>query len=102
MAEGPAAHLPVVHERSGDHGAFVMKRDGRQLGELTYTIAGTRLTILHTGVDPSLRGTGAARKLVDAAVRWARAENLKVASRCDYATALFAKTPAAYADVLAD
>jgi len=78
-----------------------MQRDGRQVGELTYSIAGTRLTILHTGVDTSLRGTGAAKKLVDAAVQWARAENLKVASRCDYASALFAKTPAAYADVLA-
>jgi uncharacterized protein len=92
---------PITHEPSGDRGAFVMKRDGRQLGELTYTIAGTRMTIHHTGVDLSLRGTGAARKLVDAAVQWARAENLKIASRCDYASALFAKTPAAYADVLA-
>jgi hypothetical protein len=34
-------------------------------------------------------------------VQWARAENLKIASRCDYASAVFAKTPA-YADVLAD
>jgi predicted GNAT family acetyltransferase len=79
-----------------------MQRDGKQLGELSYTIAGTRMTIRHTEVDTALRGTGAARKLVDAAVQWARGQNLKLASRCDYASALFAKTPAAYADVLAD
>jgi predicted GNAT family acetyltransferase len=48
-----------------------------------------------------LRGTGTARKLVDAAVQWAHAKDLKIASRCDYASAVFAKTPA-YADVLAD
>jgi hypothetical protein len=82
-------------------GAFIMERDGRQLGELTYTVAGNRMTIRHTEVDIALRGTGAARKLVDAAVQWARAENLKIASRCDYASAVFAKTPATYADVLA-
>jgi len=92
---------PITHERADARGAFVMKRGGRQLGELTYTIAGNHMTIHHTGVEPALRGTGAAKKLVDAAVQWARAENLKLASRCDYASALFAKTPAAYADVLA-
>ena len=91
----------ITHEREDHRGAFIMERDGRQVGELTYTIAGTRMTIHHTGVDTALRGAGAARKLVDAAVQWARAENLKVASRCDYASALFAKTPATYADVLA-
>jgi uncharacterized protein len=97
MVEAP----PITHERSEHGGAFFMKRDGRQVGELTYTIAGDRMTIRHTGVDMALRGAGAARKLVDAAVQWARAENLKVASRCDYASALFAKSPEAYADVLA-
>ena len=63
------------------------------VGELTYTLAGSRMTILHTEVDAVLRGGGAARKLVDAAVQWARAENLKVASRCAYASALLIATP---------
>jgi predicted GNAT family acetyltransferase len=76
-----------------------MERDGLQVGELTYTIDGTRMTIRHTEVDFALRGTGAARKLVDAAVQWARAENLKIASRCDYAAEVLAKSPE-YADVL--
>jgi predicted GNAT family acetyltransferase len=92
---------PITHTRADPRGEFAMQRDGRQVGELTYTIAGNRLTILHTGVDTSLRGTGAAKKLVEAAVQWARAENLMVASRCGYASALFAKTPEAYADVIA-
>lgn len=98
MTDSPSIRRECTERR----GAFIMERDGRQLGELTYTTAGARMTIHHTGVDPFLRGTGAAGKLVDAAVQWARAENLKVASRCDYASALFAKTPAAYADILAD
>jgi len=31
---------PITHKRSDERGAFVMERDGRQLGELTYTMAG--------------------------------------------------------------
>jgi predicted GNAT family acetyltransferase len=92
---------PITHLRADQRGAFIMERDGRRLGELTYTMTGARITIHHTEVDTALRGTGAARNLVDAAVQWARTENMKIESRCDYASAVFAKTPAAYADVLA-
>lgn len=100
-AQAKMTDTPLIrHERMDQRGAFVMERDGRRLGELTYTIAGARMTIRHTEVAAALRGSGAARKLVDAAVQWARAENLKIASRCDYASAVFAKTPE-YADLLA-
>ena len=95
-AEAP----PVHHQRSGDRGEFVMERDGVRVGELTYALAGARMTILHTEVSPTLRGSGAAAKLLESAVQLARAENLKIASRCSYASAVFARTPA-YADVLA-
>jgi len=90
----------ITHARSNQRGAFVIRRDGRQLGELTYTIADDRMTIHYTGADPTLRGAGAAKKLVDAAAQWARAENLNIASRCSYASAAFAGTPDC-ADVLA-
>ena len=92
--------LPIHHQRSENRGEFVMERDGVRVGELTYSLAGSRMTILHTEVAPSMRGSGAARNLLDSAVQWARAENLKVASRCSYASAVFTRTPA-YADVLA-
>jgi predicted GNAT family acetyltransferase len=77
-----------------------MEREGRRVGELTYALAGSRMTILHTEVATELRGSGAARQLLDCAMQWARTENLKVASRCSYASAVLARTPA-YADVLA-
>jgi predicted GNAT family acetyltransferase len=93
--------LPIRHQRSSERGEFVIERDGVRVGELTYKLAGSRMTILHTEAAASLRGGGAARKLVDAAMVWARAENLKVASRCSYASALLDRAPR-YADVLAD
>lgn len=90
----------IRHQRSDSRGEFVMEREGKRVGELTYSLAGSRMTILHTEVAPAMRGGGAARRLLDSAVRWARAENLKIASRCSYASAVLARTPA-YADVRA-
>lgn len=96
MTEAP----PVTHERRGHKGAFVMDRDGARLAEMTYSMAGTRAIIDHTTVEDALRGTGAGRKLVEAAVQWARAEKLQILPLCPFAKSVFDKTPA-YADVLA-
>jgi predicted GNAT family acetyltransferase len=91
---------PVTHIRTDHKGAFVMELDGKRLAEMTYTVAGSRVIIDHTTVDDALRGTGAGKKLVEAAVQWARAENVKLLPLCPYAKSVFDKTPA-YADVLA-
>ena len=63
-------------------------------------MAGSRVIIDHTTVDDALRGTGAGKQLVEAAVLWARAESIKLMPLCPYAKSVFDKTPA-YADVLA-
>lgn len=92
--------LPIEHRRDGDHGAFVIERDGRRVGELLYTARGPGVVAVnHTEVDDSLRGSGAAKRLVEAAVLWARAENLKLVPRCSYVRAVLARTPA-WQDVL--
>jgi uncharacterized protein len=64
-------------------------------------VAGTRVIIDHTQVDDALRGKGAGKKLVEAAVEWARAENQKMIPLCPFARSVFDKTPD-YADVLAE
>jgi uncharacterized protein len=91
---------PITHERSDHRGAFVMERDGKRLAEMTYTIAGTKAIIDHTTVDDAMRGTGAGKKLVEAAVQWARAENVRIIPLCPFAKSVFDKTPQ-YSDVLA-
>ena len=91
---------PITHERSGHRGAFVWIEDGKRLAELTYTVAGTRVIIDHTSVDDALRGKGAGRVLVEAAVQWARADNVRLMPLCPFARSVFDKTPE-YADVLA-
>jgi predicted GNAT family acetyltransferase len=53
----------------------------------------------HTEVDDALRGTGTGRKLVAAAVDWARDEELKLLPLCPFAKSVFDKTPE-FGDVL--
>ena len=54
----------------------------------------------HTEVGESLRGQGIARKLVEAAVMWARQEKIKLVPVCPFARAVFDKEPT-FHDVLA-
>jgi uncharacterized protein len=89
----------IEHERTGHRGAFVVRKDGERLAEMTYTVAGSRVIIDHTDVDDRLRGSGVGRKLVHAAVEWARAENARLMPLCPFAKSVFEKTPD-YSDVL--
>ena len=89
----------IRHEPAGHKGAFVWRRDGEKLAELTYSVAGSRVILDHTDVDDRLRGTGAGKKLVAAAVEWARKENAQLMPLCPFARSVFEKTPD-YSDVL--
>lgn len=92
--------MVVGHEKGGHRGAFTIERDGRRLAELTYTVApGGQVTLEHTVVDDALRGTGAGRKLVKAAVEWARSEGRPLVPICPFARSVIEKTPE-YRDVL--
>ena len=77
------------------------RRDGEKLAELTYSVAGSRVILDHTDVDDRLRGQGAGKQLVTAAVEWARKENRKLMPLCPFARSVFDKTRD-YADVLAN
>jgi predicted GNAT family acetyltransferase len=52
-----------------------------------YQRSGHRLVIPHVEADPALRGTGAAGRLMAKVVETARAEGLKIAPLCGYASA---------------
>jgi predicted GNAT family acetyltransferase len=91
----------IEHEHSGHRGAFFVDADGRRLAELSYTVAGAIVILDHTDVDDALRGTGAGKKLVAAAVEWARQEGVRLMPLCPFARSVFEKTPE-FADVLKD
>lgn len=65
-----------------------------------YATQGETRLILHVEADPSLRGSGAAGRFMQALSEHARAEGLKLAPRCSYAVAWLKRHPE-FRDVLA-
>ena len=84
----------------GSKGAFIIKENNQRLAEMTYSRAGDSLIIIdHTEVSDALRGKGAGKQLVSAAVNYAREKKIKILPLCPFARAVFDKTPA-FSDVL--
>lgn len=88
------SELTVQHEEHGHRGAFFIVKDGQRVGELTFSRANPKLVMLdHTEVSDALKGQGAGRKLLDAAVAWARKTETKFIPVCPFAKAQFDKDP---------
>lgn len=51
---------------------------------LDYQLDAGRVVFTHTGVPSAHRGQGLAAQLVEAGLRWAKAEGLKVVPACSY------------------
>jgi predicted GNAT family acetyltransferase len=84
--------MEINHEEGPTNGAFYIEEQGVRLAESTYSKAGTGMIIIdHTEVDDSLRGTGAGKKLVYAAVEHARKNKLRILPLCPYAKSVFDK-----------
>jgi len=92
----------VQIEEKGHRGAFFIAREGQRLAELTFSATpdGKLVILDHTDVSESLRGQGVARRLVEAAVLWARRTEVKLLPLCPFAKAVFDREPQ-FADVRA-
>jgi uncharacterized protein len=85
---------PVGHDAQGVRGEFFLEHDGVRAARLTYRREGAdRVVLVHTEVGEALRGRGAGKRLVEAAVRWARAEHVRLVPHCPFARATFEKHP---------
>ena len=75
-------------------GYFEAVEDGKEAGKKTDTWAGdSKFIIDHTEVSPDFNGKGVGKKLVMAAVDYARANNLKIIPLCPFAKSVFDKVP---------
>ena len=84
--------MNIQHKDDGQKGAFFVQQDNEQLAEMTYVWAGAgKIIIDHTHVDEKLKGQGAGKKMVAAAVDFARANNLKIIPLCPFAKSVFDK-----------
>lgn len=89
-----AQTIGIEHEEQDGRGAFFLAREGIRLAEMTYSRTGERQIIIdHTLVDEQLRGMGVARRLLDTAIAWARANKQRVIATCPYAKAQFERDP---------
>jgi uncharacterized protein len=92
--------MNVERIEHGSKGAFIIKENNERLAEMTYSKAGEHLIIIdHTEVSDALRGKGAGKQLVTAAVSFAREHNLKILPLCPFAKSVFDRTPE-FSDVL--
>jgi predicted GNAT family acetyltransferase len=82
----------IRHEEPDHRGAFYIEHDGQRVAWMSYSRVNAGLVIIdHTEVDASLGGQGIGRRLLDAAVAWARDTNTKFLTTCPFASAQFAK-----------
>lgn len=92
--------LEVKQAEQESKGVFFIEQEGQRLALMSYSRAGNDLIIIeHTEVSDALRGTGAGKKLVEAAVEWARAGHKQILPLCPFARATFERNPQ-WADVL--
>ncbi|MDO5058567.1 MAG: GNAT family N-acetyltransferase [Neisseria sp.] len=85
-------NMNITQKDDGKHGGFYGEENGQAAGEMTYTWAGDTMFIIdHTDVDEAFKGQGVGRKLVDAAVAFAREKELKVLPLCPFAKSVFDK-----------
>lgn len=92
--------MEIKQRENEKRGRFFVEIDGKKLALMTYSKAGQgKIIIDHTEVDESLKGQGVGYKLVEAAVEYARENNIKIMPLCPFAAAVFKKREA-YKDVL--
>lgn len=100
MTMGPSGVEPsgdeitIHHAETSERGAFYVEAGGERLAELTYSRPSANRALLeHTAVSDRLGGRGVGKRLVLAAVEWARATGTKITPVCSYASSVFRKDP---------
>lgn len=84
--------MDIKHQDLENKGRFFIDEKTDKQAEMTYSKAGDTMIIIdHTEVSDALRGTGAGKELVLAAVEMARRENLKILPLCPFARSVFDK-----------
>jgi hypothetical protein len=92
--------MTIQQQEAETKGSFFVEKGDIRLAEMTYSKAGARLIIIdHTDVSDELRGQGAGKQLVEAAVLYARKNKIRILPLCPFARSVFDKTPE-WSDIL--
>lgn len=92
--------MKIQKQEHGAKGAFYIEKDGEWIAELTFRREGQRKIVIdHTEVHPKLQEKGIGKKLVEAAVSFARKNNLLIKPVCPFAKEIL-ESSEEYEDVL--
>lgn len=92
--------MELKHTQGINRGVFYLEENGARIAHMDYIFSGEkRFIIEHTVVNPGNEGKGLGRKLVEAAVAFARKEHYKIVPVCSYAKKVL-ESSAEYNDVL--
>lgn len=84
--------MTIHHDDNGTKGRFYIGEARDPDAEMTYVWAGPGSFIIdHTEVGEALKGQGAGKRLVMAAVAFARARSVKIIPLCPFAKSVFQK-----------
>ena len=85
--------MTIEHINETKSGHFKAVTNEVEAGKMTYTWTGTdKFTIDHVEVSPDFSDQSLGKKLVLAAVKFARENNLKIVPLCPFAKSVFNKT----------
>ncbi|HXN10234.1 MAG TPA: GNAT family N-acetyltransferase [Steroidobacteraceae bacterium] len=84
--------MTIAVQHDPDAREFFADIDGER-PILQYHLAGTQMSIVHTGVPPALANRGIAAELTRTALEYARAQGWKVVPACSYAAAYLRMHP---------
>ena len=91
--------MEIQHQR-GNKGMFYVGEITDPLAVMTYSLPSAhQMVIEHTEVNKALRGQNVGYQLVESAVEFARANQLKITPVCPFAASVFRKKKE-FADVL--
>jgi predicted GNAT family acetyltransferase len=84
--------MEILHDQTVSKGMFFIGEKNKPLAEMTYSKAGSETIIIdHTQVTDALKGQSAGKKLVTAAVEYARENKIKIIPLCPFAKSVFEK-----------
>ena len=93
--------MEIQRKENGNRGEFYIEENGKQIALMTYKKLGEdEIIIDHTEVNESLQGKGIGKDIVEAGVKYARENDLKIVPSCPFAKKVIDETPD-FQDVLA-
>jgi len=95
METGAAGtQLEIQQQEHDGRGAFFVEGADGRLAELIYARPSSETAFIeHTEVSKALAGQGVGKRLVEAAVTWARQTGTKLVVLCPFARTVFDRNP---------